>query len=243
MLHKSFILFFITLLSFAAKAEVLYFTIGVPNLEEAAKKMAKAGFTLKVPHHYEKGVQRGMVVQSIKLANGQYFQLVGLDKGKGLGALAKWYQERMDEKPVGATLVLKSGVKLKELQKLYEQSAIKSEYQSFPRYEWLSFKSDSPYAPISFIDQTYLPHDTIDLTDHPNKVTGLGRITIRPVGDTSVWAKILTLSQAQDSSLSFETALASGKGLISAVELKTTLEKVPGPIKLGFLTLTFISSR
>ena len=50
---------------------VAYFTIAVKDLDAAAKKLAQAGFTLKRPHHYTNGHQRGLIAQAIKLKNGQ----------------------------------------------------------------------------------------------------------------------------------------------------------------------------
>ncbi len=211
------------------------------DLEATAKELARAGFTLKRPHVYADDFQKGLTAQSIKLKNGQYFQIVS-PRAKNLGALARWYEELIKDGPVGATLILEDmPLSLKDLDVLFKENSIEAQYQKFDRYEWLSFKTQSPYAPLSFIAQSYLPADSDELLAHDNQAVGLGKIELRPVGNPEVWAKIMTLSQSTDAQLSFDAPMFGGKGFIPSVEIKTTKKPLPAPLKIGHILLKFIN--
>ncbi|MBC97776.1 MAG: hypothetical protein CME63_08500 [Halobacteriovoraceae bacterium] len=223
---------------------VAYFSIAVKDLEQVAEKLSKAGFTLKKSHLYKEGFQRGLRVQSIKLKNGQYLQLVSLNSkdSSTYGELAKWYEKRMNDRPIGLTITLEGmPYSLDQIQKSLKKESISSQYQKYPRYEWLSFPSESPYAHLTFIDNAYQPQDSDEVLTHDNGAYALAEVGLRPFGETSKWVKILTLSGARESQLSFDTPLFSGKGFIDFVEVKTKKTPLPEPLSLGHIRLKFIN--
>jgi len=227
---------------------VAYFTVVTSQREKVAQALANHGFTLKKPYHYSKGHQRGLIVQSIKLKNGQYFQIVSLDPKKTRpGALAKWYQKLIPEPSqgklaLGATLVLKDNpISLKEIHRCFERAKIPSQLESQEGYLWLSFKTHSDYAPLSFIEQTHFPADNPELTQHANGAEALGKIQVRPQGDPKVWSQILSLSQSTEAMLEFATPSFQERGLITQVEVVTKKKPLPPPVNLGYIQLNFIA--
>ncbi len=230
-------------MSFAAR--VSYFTIIVADLDKSATLLSQAGFTLKVPHTYKEGHQKGLIVQSIKLKNGQYFQIMALDsQASKLGALAKWSQSLLKESDaLGASLVIEdTALPLKKIHSLLKENKIESQLKTFPRYSWLSFKTQSPYSPVSFIKQDYFPSDAQELLTHENQAKGLGHLEVRPFGNPETWSKIMTLSGSTQSQINFDTPLFSGKGFIHLVEIRSSKRPLPKPVKLGHITLKFIEN-
>lgn len=218
-----------------------YFTIGSQDGDQVAAKLAKAGFTLKKTHHYREGFQEGLIMYAIKLKNGQYFELITLDPKKSkLGELARWYQGQIQEGSVGVSLVLGDlPTPLSQVHLRFEKAHIKSQLQKHDLYTWLSFKSESPYAPLSFIEGAFTPTDSDEVLTHENGAYALGKIHVRPYGDSETWAKILGLADAHEAGLEFNSSLFSGQGFITEVEIKTTHKPLPPPLVLDHIVLKF----
>ncbi len=148
----------------------------------------------------------------------------------------------MGQGSIGASVVLEDmPTPLPKIHALYRKANIPSQLKRFEHYSWLSFKTQSPYAALSFIHQTYLPADAQELLTHDNGAYGLGHIQVRPVGNAETWAKILTLSGANEALIDFDAPLFSGKGFITEVEIKTKKKPLPPPLKLEHILLKFVN--
>ncbi len=211
--------------------------------DSVAKRLASAGFTLKRPHIYSEGFQKGLIVQSIKLKNGQYFQVVSPNpKESKRGDLALWYENQIQTGAIGAGLVLEDmPIPLNQIHAQFKKAKIKSQLKRFKRYSWLSFRADSPYSALSFIDQQYLPSDSQEVLTHENGAYSLGHIQVRPYGVPETWASILTLSGSTQARLKFDAPLFSGKGFITEVEIKSKKKPLPKPLKLDHILLKFVN--
>lgn len=207
-----------------------------------AAKLAGAGFTLKKSHFYKDGFQAGLVLQAVKLKNGQYFEVISLNtKNEKRGELAKWYESQIKAGTIGATLVLTDlPLSLEQVHQRFEQAHIKSQLHKFDLYSWLSFKTRSAYAPLSFIEGAFTPADSEEIITHGNGAYAIGRLQLRPYGSAEMWAKILTLSQAHEAALDFSSSLFAGTGFITEVEIKTKKRPLPAPLKLDHVILKFV---
>jgi len=239
------ILTFVTLIFFCSDlwaTRVAYFTIGTQNGDQVAAKLAKAGFTLKKPHRYLNGFQEGLIMYAVKLKNGQYFELVTLDeKNSKRGELARWYQAQIKQGAVGVSLILGDmPIPLEQIHLRFEKAHIKSQLQKFDLYTWLSFKTESPYAPLSFIEGAYAPADSDEVLTHKNGAYALGKVHVRPYGDSATWAKILTLADAHEAGLEFNSSLFSGQGFITEVEIKTKRKPLPAPLVIDHIVFKFV---
>lgn len=181
-------------------------TIAVDDLDQAAKVFAAQGFTLKKPHLYSSGPQAGLKTQSIRLASGQYLQLVAIDKkgknNKKKGALAKWYAKQLKNTQGGATLVLEHSHP-KELCQLYKKRNIECLFDSHPGYDWMSFKTSGPFHPLAFIKYKKRPKIFKELIEHDNKVSRIKKLILSQQGSFEKWAEIMTLAEARGVGLEF----------------------------------------
>lgn len=180
-----------------AIVELNYVTIAVEDLGEAAKLFSSKGFTLKKPHEFDDGFQKGLIAQSIRFENDQYLQLIAIDKStKNHGALTNWYKNFLKNTQGGATLVVSHSM-LKDLQKKLEKEGIKSGIEKNPKYDWLSFPPDSPLAPLSFIKVIEPPRTFLGVTKHDNGALAIDRVFIRPFGPVKELAKVFDLAEAR----------------------------------------------
>lgn len=195
-------------------------TIAVDDLDQAAKIFAAQDFTLKKPHLYSSGPQAGLKTQSIRLASGQYLQLVSLNKkGKKKGALAKWYAKQLKNTQGGATLVLEHSHP-KELCQLYQKRNIACLFESHPGYDWMSFKTSGPFHPLAFIKYKKRPKIFKELIEHDNKVSRIKKLILSQQGSFEKWAEIMTLAEARGVGLEFsELGFKSGGVFIQEVHL------------------------
>lgn len=232
------VLFLFTFLSFSSSAgEIDQVTLAVHDLNKAAALFAQKGFTLKVPHEYKKGHQKGLIVQSIRFPKG-YLQLVAV-KTTG-GELAKWYKKFLENQEGGATLVLRQK-NLKDLQSVFEKSSIESKFQNNRNHHWLSFKTGTPLQNLSFIDYQVLLSQNPELLNHQNKVQNIKSLSLNTKGKAEDWAKILTLSQSQNAGLNFSGLTYKSSVFISEIVLETSQIPLPEAFYLGGTKISFIS--
>lgn len=189
-----------------AGVKINHVNIVVSDLDKAARFFSSQGFTLKKPHIYKKGLRKGLITQAIRFQDRSYLQLIApstLKEGKE-GALTEWYQDQLKNGEGAVSFVIEKN-KLKELQKVFKKNKIDSSFQQYPRYQWLSFKTGSPYQYLAFINETNPPNISALLTGHQNKTTGIYGLSFAPPGEPAIWAKLMTLATARDLSLNFES--------------------------------------
>lgn len=232
------LLFLFLISSFTYCGEIDQVTLAVKDLDQAAKLFSQKGFTLKVPHEYHSGHQNGLKVQSIRFLDGTYLQLVSVQKA--IGELSKWYQKFLEKQEGGAFLVLKAE-NLKELEKEFKKIQIDSLFSKAKDHHWLSFKTGSPLQNISFIDYRKSMTQKPGLTNHENLSLGIKTLTVRARGDTSVWAKVLTLSDSLNSHLIFSPLTYQDGVFISEIVLRTKRRPTPSAFSLGKTKILFES--
>lgn len=194
-----------------AEVSIDHITLIVKDLDESASRLSQLGFTLKKPHTYKSGEQKGLTTQAIRFSSGQYLQLISFTKrdknglGQGLGELGKWYQNILSATEGGATVILKFDEE-EQIQKtagLFKEAQIPSKLIKNQGHDWLSFKTKGPYSNLSFIFYRDPPRIQPQLVDHQNKVVGIQKVLINAPGDPFSWAKILKLSKADQVGLQF----------------------------------------
>jgi hypothetical protein len=212
-------------------------TIAVKNLDRAAKIFSRNGFTLKKPHEYKSGPQKGLVSQAVRFKSGQYLQLIAVEKEAG--ALSKWYQKKLKAGEGGATVILKHSHPDK-LCDLFQKNDLPCQSQNKNFHQWLSFKTNGPYHPIAFIKYDR-PIKTIDeLLNHKNKVVAIKRVSVSPQGDPFQWAKIMTLAQAQGVGLEFSSTGHNSSGVfINEIKFLTESNEKRAPFFLGKTAFRF----
>lgn len=227
--------FFFLSLNFAGEIDQV--TLAVKDLDIAAKTFSDKGFTLKVPHKFERGHQKGLIVQSIRFKNGSYLQLVAVKSPEG--ELSKWYQKFLKNQEGGATLVLKQP-HLKDLKKKFLKAKLRAELKVFKDHNWLSFKTGDPLQNLSFIEYKLSISQVPDLLDHKNQSEGIHSLKINPTGPVNIWAKVLTLSQSQFANLLFSPITFDKGSFIREIVLKTKRDPVPEPFTIGETKISFI---
>ncbi len=208
---KGFIALFFLLNFCVLAVEIDHVTIAVHDLDKAATTLAKKGFVLKKPHRYQKGLQQGLTTQAIRFSSGQYLQLISFSKkdkkgkGVGLGELGKWYQKFLNSTEGGATVILKYGDKeeIRKTEKELNSQGLTCRLTQEAGFDWLSFKTYSPFQNLAFIHYKNPPSIGPELLAHANKVTGISKVRINPPGDPFQWAKIIRLSRASTVGLDF----------------------------------------
>lgn len=220
------------------EVQIDHVTIAVKDLNASAKLSSSQGFTLKKPHTYLKGVQAGLITQSIRFKNGQYLQLVSPKSGEG--KLAQWYQKFLKQSGGGATLVLRHP-DLQDLEKKLLLKKVSSQYLKNNDYDWLSFKTNSPYQHLSFINYKKGLSFPEELFNHASKAYGISHLVLSQPGDAYVWADILTTSNAQGIGLEFSPTTFKTHVFIQEIILKTSLEDTPRPFWLGDTKISFKS--
>ncbi|MCR9204667.1 MAG: hypothetical protein NXH75_08830 [Halobacteriovoraceae bacterium] len=234
MLNFVLSLFFLSL-NFAGVIDQV--TLAVKDLDIAAGTFSKKGFTLKVPHEYKKGHQKGLIVQSIRFKDGSYLQLVAVKTPQG--ELSKWYQKFIKNQEGGATLVLRQP-NLKGLKEKFLKAELKAELKTFKDHNWLSFKTDNPLQNLSFIEYKKSISQVPDLLNHINKSFGIHSLRINPIGPAKNWAKALTLSQSQLANLLFSAITFNNGSFVREIILKTKLQPVPEAFQIGETRISFV---
>lgn len=210
------VIFFITFVSLSslktfAGVSIDHITLIVKDLDESATKLSRLGFTLKKPHSYKSGLQKGLTTQAIRFASGQYLQLISFTKknkngeGQNLGELGKWYQRILNSTAGGATVVLKfdEEEEIEKAQTLLNQAGLSSKLSKMTGHDWLSFKTKGPYSNLAFIFYRNPPRIGPRLIDHKNKAIGIHQIRINAPGDPFEWAKMMKLTKASSVGLKF----------------------------------------
>jgi len=206
-----------------------HINIIVPDAHKAALFFSKKGFTLKKPHDYSSGVQKGLSSQSIHFSSHQYIQLMSLSsKESKLGALALWYQGFLKDnnKAQGLGLVLKNS-NLKELNKKLLKKGIPNKFKDLPNYKWLSFKTGSDLQHVSFIDPKKYIQRSEALTNHQNKARAIKTIFLKLKGDARQWATIFQQADALSLGLEFSSMTYTSSGIIQKVILESTASPCP----------------
>lgn len=224
-----------------AKSTLLYITLAVSQLDQAASDFSQRGFTLKKPHHYKKGNQKGIVTQSILFEDGSSLQLLSVKKAES--PLAKWYQKAIQNNRSGGTQVVLQNNQLKEVAKNFSQSPLYDLFklEEHPQYSWLSFKTQSDYAHLAFLQWKRPPQFTSELFQHPNETQGIKKILLRPVGDPMKWVQIIKNSHSQESGLDFSGLFTSGNSFVEKIILKTRKKPLPKAFKVGSTQVEFHS--
>lgn len=221
-----------------------HISLAVSDLDKAAMEMAKAGFTLKKPYVHKTGPQKGLTSQSIRLASGQYLQLIGptrLKSGHSRkdGALAKWYQEFLKGAEGGVSLVIKHP-NLKELEKKLNQKGLPCRLVKNKGYQWLSFKTGSAFQNVAFIFYTDPPQIFPELIKHSNQVTSIEKVTLLPQGDPKVWSQIFSTAGALNLGLEFSSGplFKNPQIFISHIILRKLTGKDSPPFFIGKTKIT-----
>lgn len=224
--------FFLVLSITCAAVEIDHFTVAVKDLDESAKVLSKAGFTLKKPHVYKSGLQKGLKTQAVRLASGQYFQIVSV--GENPGPLGRWYLKFLKNHEGGATVVIKRDG-LSELEKIFNKAAIPTRLVKNIGYDWLSFKTEGPFHNLSFITYRNPPHITPNLTRHANSAQSIKRLSINAPGDPFQWAKIMKLAESEQVGLNFVTtgAYKNPQLFIPQVEIEVSKNSKKSSFILG----------
>lgn len=227
-----------TLANNRIEVSIDYITIAVKDLSKTATLFSKKGFTLKKPHLYKTGPQAGLMTQSIRFKNSQYLQLVSPinDKGK----LSQWYLRFLKNSEGAATLVLRRS-KLEVLEKKLKKLKLACQYSKNKGHDWLSFKTDSPFQHLSFIDyknQIQLPEE---LFQHKNQVFSFEKLVLTLQGDPVAWANIFTKAQARGIGLEISSTSYNSAVFVKELYLLTTKKPLPKPFSIGGTKISFKS--
>ncbi len=226
------------------KTTLLYIAIAVSDINEAAKLFSQKGFTLKKPHHYKSGLQEGLTTQSVLLRDGTSLQLVSpkKDKDKKKGKLTQYVKDVIKNGGGGYQIIMHTNSPKKLEKSLNQQQDIPSvRLEEHAQYSWLSFKTESPYAPLSFLKWKKAPQFIDELFHHPNETFGIAKVTLRPQGDPQKWAKIINKSKATQSRLDFSGLMSTGNAFVEKIILKSKLRSVPSSFKVGETTIEFVN--
>lgn len=220
------------------KTSLLYLAIAVSDINESARQLAQAGFTLKKPHTYKEGVQAGLVIQSALFRDGTSFQIVS--PKKTTGPLSRYVKKLLKNGEGGHQVVLETN-----LPKNLEETFLKSpdlpplKRAEHELYSWVSFKTESPFAHLAFLKWKRRPNFIDDLYQHPNGALSISKVVLRPIGDPFQWAKILQKAKATQSRLDFSGLLSKGSSFIEKVVIQTSKKPRPKDFALGDTTFVF----
>lgn len=217
-------------------ADIDHITIAVRDNTRASQLFNEMGFTLKTPHEYKSGLQEGLIAQSIRFTDGSYIQLVSVKEP--IGDLAKWYHRQL-KKGEGAVTLTLIHPSLKELEKKFKKENLNCERKNFSGYQWLSFKTDSPYQHVSFINYQTPLFPKKELLNHRNGALGIKKLTLNSTGESDTWAKIMSLSNSLYNHLEFNHLGFKQAPFISEIILKKNQSSPSKTFKIGRTLIKF----